>query len=311
MAKKDKVVAEGSESGGSRVVTALIALVIVLIWLAVFGFLIKLDVGGIGSEILYPVLKDVPVVNKILPEVSEERQAEEGNYQYTTLKSANARIKELESQLASASGTTTANSDYISELEAEVTKLKRYKDDQDAFEKRVQEFDEKVVSEYKAYYDEINPENAEKLYKQVVTDLEYSAKTQELASYYSKMEPASAARTLSEMAEDLNLVCDIIEHMGEKQAAAIETRLPRVIVSAISSRTIFVTLSKSFINANLPTGDTATVFLFGGILPLTVTLFFRNIVHNIPVVAIQGVAYLIQDIQHNRLVTAQLGHSVR
>ena len=158
MAKKDKVVAEGSESGGSRVVTALIALVIVLIWLAVFGFLIKLDVGGIGSEILYPVLKDVPVVNKILPEVSEERQAEEGNYQYTTLKSANARIKELESQLASASGTTTANSDYISELEAEVTKLKRYKDDQDAFEKRVQEFDEKVVynknapdiSEYKA-----------------------------------------------------------------------------------------------------------------------------------------------------------------
>ena len=229
MAKKDKVVAEGSESGGSRVVTALIALVIVLIWLAVFGFLIKLDVGGIGSNILYPVLKDVPVVNKILPEVSEEKQAEEGNYQYTTLKSANARIKELESQLASASGTTTANSDYISELEAEVKKLKRYKDDQDAFEKRVQEFDEKVVynknapdiSEYKAYYDEINPENAEKLYKQVVTDLEYSAKTQELASYYSKMEPASAARTLSEMAEDLNLVCDIIEHMGEKQAAAI------------------------------------------------------------------------------------------
>ena len=75
--------------------TALIALIIIIIWLVVFAFLIKLDVGGIGSNVLYPVLKDVPLVNKILPSVSEEQQAEEGNYKYTTLKSANARIDNL------------------------------------------------------------------------------------------------------------------------------------------------------------------------------------------------------------------------
>ena len=34
----------------------------------------------------------------------------------------------------------------------------------------------------------------------------------------------------------------------EKQAAAIDTRLPRVMVSVISSRTMFVTLSKNFIS---------------------------------------------------------------
>ena len=68
MAKKDKdkIVGEENESGGSKLVTALIAIVIILIWLAVFAFLIKMDVGGIGSKVLYPVLKDVPVVNKIL-----------------------------------------------------------------------------------------------------------------------------------------------------------------------------------------------------------------------------------------------------
>ena len=103
MAKKDKdnVVGEEKESGGSKLVTALIAIVIILIWLAVFAFLIKMDVGGIGSKVLYPVLKDVPVVNKILPVASEEVQAEEGDYQYTTLKAANERIKELESKLKS------------------------------------------------------------------------------------------------------------------------------------------------------------------------------------------------------------------
>ena len=111
------------ESGGSRLVTALIAIVIILIWLAVFAFLVKLDVGGIGSNVLYPVLKDVPVINKILPEASEEQQAQEGNYKYNTLKSANDRIYELVKRLESETGTTTANSDYISELEAQVKKL--------------------------------------------------------------------------------------------------------------------------------------------------------------------------------------------
>lgn len=42
-----------------------------------------------------------------------------------------------------------------------------------------------------------------------------------MATYYSNMEAASAAQTLQEMKEDLDLVCDIIENMPEKKAAAI------------------------------------------------------------------------------------------
>ncbi len=230
MAKKDdKVTTDDNEGSGSKVVTALIAIVIVLIWLAVFAFLIKLDVGGIGSNVLYPVLKDVPVVNKILPAPSEEKQAEEGNYQYTTLKSANDRIKELENQLKSENGTTDANSDYIKELEAEVKKLQKYKDNYDDFQKQVEDFDKKVVfndnapdiEEYRKYYEEIEPDNAEKLYKQVVKKLQYTEKAKELGTYYSNMEAASAAETLSQMSEDLDLVCAILENMGEKKAAAI------------------------------------------------------------------------------------------
>lgn len=217
------------ESGGSKAVTALIAIIIILIWLAVFAFLIKLDVGGIGSNVLYPVLKDVPVVNKILPEASEEQQASEGNYKYNTLKSANDRINELERRLESQTGTTTANSDYIAELEAEVKKLQKYKDDQDAFEKRVAEFDEKVVftdnapdvSEYKKYYEAIQPQNAEKIYKQVLDELRYTEQAEALAARYSAMEPAKAAQILSEMSEELDLVCDILENMKESNAAEI------------------------------------------------------------------------------------------
>ena len=174
MAKKDKT--KENESGGSKLVNAIIVLVIILIWLAVFAFLIKLDVGGIGSNILYPVLKDVPVINKILPAPSEEMQASEDNYAYTTLKSANERIKELESQLEAQGGTNAANSDYIANLEAEVKNLQKYKDQMDDFDKKVEEFNEKIVfndnapdiSEYRSYYESIEPENAEKIYRQVM-----------------------------------------------------------------------------------------------------------------------------------------------
>lgn len=227
MAKKDKT--KENESRGSKLVNAIIVLVIILIWLAVFAFLIKLDVGGIGSNILYPVLKDVPVVNKILPSPSEEMQASEDNYKYTTLKSANARIKELESQLEAQGGTTAANSDYIANLEAEVKNLQKYKDQMDEFDKRVAEFNEKIVfndnapdiSEYRSYYESIEPENAEKIYRQVMQRERYNEKAKELATYYANMEAESAAQVMSEMDEDLDLICDILQNMSEKQAAAI------------------------------------------------------------------------------------------
>lgn len=245
MAKKNRedVYAE-NESGGSRAVTVLIAIIIILIWLAVFAFLIKLDVGGIGSNVLYPVLKDVPVVNKILPEASEETQASEGNYKYNTLKSANDRINELEKRLESATGTSTSNSDYIADLEAEVTRLRRYKNDVDAFEKRVEEFDENVVfnndapdiDEYRKYYEDIAPETAEKIYKQVLEAERYSREAQNLSDRYATMDPAAAAQILSNMTEDLDLICDILGLMKDDQCAAILAELDSTFAAQITKK---------------------------------------------------------------------------
>lgn len=242
MARNDDIVER--ESGGSRFVTVLIALVIVIIWLVIFGILIKLDVGGVGSNILYPVLKDVPLVNRILPAVSEEQQAAEGNYEYTTLKAANARIQELENQLASEDSNSTANADYIDQLEAEVARLKKYKDNEDAFNKRVEDFDKNVVfsnkapdiSEYRSYYEDIAPENAEKIYRQVVEAQQYTEQAEKLGSYYAKMEPEMAAQALSEMTDDLDLVCDILQNMGESNAAAILQEMDSTYAAQITKK---------------------------------------------------------------------------
>ena len=50
---------------------------------------------------------------------------------------------------------------------------------------------------------------------------QYTKKAETLGTYYANMDAAAAAVRLSEMSEDLDLVCDILQNMQEKKAAAI------------------------------------------------------------------------------------------
>ena len=90
-------------STGGKIAVFFVTLIIILIWLAIIVLLIKCDVGGFGSSVLAPVLKDVPYVNKILPDsATEEVSTEDDAYGYTSIDDAVARIKELEKELADA-----------------------------------------------------------------------------------------------------------------------------------------------------------------------------------------------------------------
>lgn len=215
------------EKKGSRIVSFLIALVIVIIWLAVFALLIKMDVGGFGSRVLAPVLQDVPIINKILPGGGGYTD-NEGNT-YKNLDEAMARISELELQLDSMNSSGAANSDYIAQLEAEIERLRIFEQAQKDFEERVAEFDREVVfskkapdiEEYKKFYEGIDAANAAILYQQVIEQLQVDANMAEQGERFAKMEPATAAQILSEMTGDLDLVCGILSSMKTQQSAEI------------------------------------------------------------------------------------------
>ena len=69
------------ETVGGKILVFFVTIIIILIWLAIFAMLIKLDVGGFGSGVLAPVIKDVPYLNKILPDsVTEEVSTEDSQY---------------------------------------------------------------------------------------------------------------------------------------------------------------------------------------------------------------------------------------
>lgn len=244
MAKKDRDNSEniGEESAGSKLVTALIVLVIVVIWLFIFGVLIKLDVGNFGSDVLYPVLKDVPVLNWVLPDVEDDSVQSSG--EYDNLTEANARIKELESQLAATQSSGAANGDEIDDLKAEVERLKKFEENQNQFAQRVKEFGENVVyndkapdvEEYKTYYEGIAPDNAEEIYREVCKKFEYNQEVKDQADTYGKMEPERAAAILEEMANDLSLVASILDSMQSSKSAAILQNMSPTTAAQITTK---------------------------------------------------------------------------
>jgi flagellar motility protein MotE (MotC chaperone) len=244
IAKRQAKLDEEDEEGGS-VSVFLVTIVIVVIWLAILCLLVKLDVGGFGSGILTPILKDVPVVNKILPSDSVMETSYEDSYEgYTSLRDAVEYSKTLESQLEDSRSTEELQAAEIAELKAEVLRLQEFEDMQVEFQRIKNEFYEEVVyaekgpgpEEYIKYFESIDPTTAETLYKQAVVKQQVDEELEDYAKAYSEMKPKEAAGIFEKMTNNLELVAKILGLMNaddrgkilgvmEKETAAKITKI--------------------------------------------------------------------------------------
>ncbi len=221
---------ERLDDDGGGISVFFVTLVIVIIWVAILCLLIKLDVGGFGSGVLAPLLKDVPVVNKILPEDKTTTVDEEDSYGgYTSLREAVDYIKELELQLEDAQAASSVDSEEMAELRAENERLQTFEDAQVEFERIKTEFYEEVVyaengpgpEEYQKYYQTIDPTTAEYLYKQVVQQQETDQEIKDYAQAYAEMKPAQAAAIFEAMTDDLDLAAKILDQMSAEDRGKI------------------------------------------------------------------------------------------
>ena len=229
-ANMDDLDLEEESSLGGKIVTFFVTLIIIAIWLVIVVLLIKMDVGGFGSGVLGPVIKNVPYVNQILPEkVFEVESTEEDQYAYETLEQAIERIKQLEIELANAQIAAEGDASYIAELEEKANELERYKLDEAKFEELKESWYEEVVfseeapdiNNYKEYYESIAPANAEALYKQVVEQTLYDEEVEDFVKTYSSMKPKEAAAIFDTMTDDLKLVAEILMNMDTQSRADI------------------------------------------------------------------------------------------
>ncbi len=236
MAKKDKeeVLTEVTTPGyeveeepKSKVASAIITILIVLIWLGIFAVIVKTDIGGFGSNFMTPILKDVPVLNKILPETYKED--EDSDYHYKNMADAVEYIKQLEAQLAVYQEDDTTKDELIAELQAENARLKTFEERQAAFEAEKQAYYDEVVfgdsaidyENYVKYYQEIEPDTAEELYREAIEKYSYDETYKTRAALYSSMDPKQAAAVFCEMTGDMDLVVKLLNSMNSSKSSVI------------------------------------------------------------------------------------------
>lgn len=203
--------------------------IIILVWVAIICALIKLDVGGFGSGVLAPILKDVPVVNKILPDSGDEITQDVDVSGYSSLREAVRKINDLEVENSRLSEANTQKDLQIAAQEEEINRLKTFEEKQVEFERIKTQFYNEVVyadkgpgaDEYAKYYETMDPATAEVLYKQVIIQQQESAEIKNYAQAYSEMKAKDAAEIFEDMKDNLELVAKILWQMEPDKRGAI------------------------------------------------------------------------------------------
>lgn len=202
---------------------------IVAVWVAILCVLVKLDVGGVGSNVLKPLLKNVPVVNKILPNTGDADKEEDEYAGYGDMEDAVAQIKQLEQELQAAQEQNLSYANEINELKEENSRLKNFEDDQLELERLKNEFYEEVVyaekgpgvEEYQKYYEAMDPATAEYLYQQTIQETATNKELSDYVATYSAMKAKEAAAVFDTMTNDLDLVAKILSAMSAEDRAKI------------------------------------------------------------------------------------------
>ena len=242
IAAKEAELTEDDDGTGQVVLTTLI---IVLVWVGIICALVKLDVGGFGSGVLAPILKNVPVLNMILPDEatgSMDNEADVDVAGYSSLKEAVAEIEELEEELIDYQEELNAKNERILAMEEEIKRLETFEDMQVEFERIKTEFyNEVVYSEkgpgeeaYQKYYEAMDPTTAEYLYKQVIRQMEESKEIEEYAKTYSEMDADAAAAIFEAMTDDLKLVSRILSVMNAEARGDILAEMDPTIAAKLT-----------------------------------------------------------------------------
>lgn len=228
---------------GTNASVVVVTIFIIVIWLGILCLLVKMDVGGFGSNVLAPVLQDVPIINKILPSENQTESTGDKSYGgYNSIKEAVEQINRLEQQLEQVQNTNIAYAEQIEALKAENDRLQTFEDSQVNFKRIKEQFYEEVVyaengpgaAEYRAYYEEMDPATAEALYKQVIQEEAVNTKMRDYVATFSNMDAASAAGILSSMTDNLDLAAEILENMSATSRGSILGEMDPAIAARIA-----------------------------------------------------------------------------
>jgi len=201
-------------------------LILLILFLSIIGGAVAVlvfNVFDIRDTYLRSFLEEIPIVNTMLPPleaIPENVVTQMSNAELT------AALEELQNQLDIQEFEISHLSEINSIQSAEIVRLQEIEDNQLQFRADQEAFDRMIAENnpdaFMAFFESMDPENAEILYNEAVTTAYRSAEVREFISTIESMDRRRAALTLEDMMEtELDLVVAVMSHMNVAQRAII------------------------------------------------------------------------------------------
>ena len=182
-----------------KAICVLVFFVLIGLLMGTFVGMVKLDIGGVASEVLAPVIADVPVLRSILPMEMQKKNASE-------------LAAEQKQQEAAAAAEAEQAAEEEAAAEAAAEEAQQAAAEEAAAEAEAEQAAEEEAAEAEAAAEEAAAEEAKAL--------------QDYVDTYSAMKPRDAAKVFDSMMPDQeDLVVRILENLTSDQRAAILSRM--------------------------------------------------------------------------------------
>lgn len=183
-----------------KAVCVLVFLVLTGLLMGIFVGMVKLDIGGIASDVLSPVIADVPVLRTILPVEMQKKNASE----------LAAEQKQQEAE-AAAEEAAAAEAEEAAE-EAAAEEAQQAAAEEAEAEAEAEQAAEEAAAEAEAAAEQAAAEEEKAL--------------QDYVDTYSAMSPKDAASVFDSMMPDqVDLIVRILENLTPNQRAAILSKM--------------------------------------------------------------------------------------
>lgn len=225
------------KSGGMG---CLVGIIVVLALIAGIVAVFYFNVSGVNEKYLYPTLRKVGLFENMIPE-----EVEVDEYADYTPELFIKDIEKLQDEINGLKIEMKNSQADIKTKDEEIARLKVFEDERIKFKEEKDLFDQNVVyntsapplNDYIAYYEKLFPENAAKLYKEALGDVQRS---EELTSYlktYESMDSKKAAKILEQMVTtDLDLVVDILNGVKVANRASLLEQMSPDVAARVSKR---------------------------------------------------------------------------
>ncbi len=146
----------------------------------------------------------------------------------------NGEVALLEEELSSEKEMNDLYVDRIDQLQPLADEQLQFKADKEAFDQMIASNDPNA---YSAFYESIYPENADDIYRSLISNEAINSETSDYISKFTAMDEDKAAGILAEMSKtDLNLVVNILNGMSSDKAGIILSEMDTQTAAVIAKR---------------------------------------------------------------------------